>query len=356
MKLIPYIFVIGIVLYVYVILAMILNKRNLNKVMAIVCGIAIITMIGLRHPSMGIDLGYGRYYGYLSSYEILSEMKWKYVITKPFLNYEVGYRLFNRFLGMFNLDIQSFLFICAGISIAPILYIIYKYSESSIVSYMIYIGLPVFQLLYSGLRQDIAIGLCVLSLVFVIKKKLVPFLIIVIIAFTFHSSAIIFLISYPLYHFKVSKSQRILSCVCLIPVYIFKTPLFLILSKIFKDDISLDNNGAITLFILFVLVYVFCTIYNDESKMQNGLLNLFYVACLCQAFGGLYSVAIRVGYYFMISLILLLPNLLRTMCDSKEKVYYNLVIPSAFFTFGLYSIYHSSWSMAYPYNWFWESM
>lgn len=334
----------------------VLGKKTLNKIMAVILGLSIIIVIGLRHPSMGTDLGYGGEYGYLSSYENLSELGWLYVLRNPYLNYEIGYRVFNKILGMLGLDIQSFLIVCAVLSVVPISCLVFNYSKSSITSYIIYMGLPVFQLLYSCLRQDIAIGLCVFSLIFVINRKIIPFIAVVLVACTFHSSAIIFFISYPLYYLKFSKFQRMLSCVFLILVYILKRPLFAVLSRLFKDNAAIDDNGAIVLFVVFVVIYIFCTIYNDESELQSGFLNLFYLACLCQAFGDLYSIALRVGYYFMITLVVLLPNLLKTMPKSKEKLYFNIFVPIAFFSFGLYSIYSSSWSMAYPYHWFWESV
>lgn len=353
---VPYILIIGFDIYIYIIMNKVLGKKTLNKIMAVILGLSIIIVIGLRHPSMGTDLGYGGEYGYLSSYENLSELGWLYVLRNPYLNYEIGYRVFNKILGMLGLDIQSFLIVCAVLSVVPISCLVFNYSKSSITPYIIYMGLPVFQLLYSGLRQDIAIGLCVFSLIFVINRKIIPFIAVVLVACTFHSSAIIFFISYPLYYLKFSKFQRMLSCVFLILVYILKRPLFAVLSRLFKDNAAIDDNGAIVLFVVFVVIYIFCTIYNDESELQSGFLNLFYLACLCQAFGDLYSIALRVGYYFMITLVVLLPNLLKTMPKSKEKLYSNIFVPIAFFSFGLYSIYSSSWSMAYPYHWFWESV
>lgn len=157
------------------------------------------------------------------------------------------------------------------------------------------------------------------SLIFVINRKIIPFIAVVLVACTFHSSAIIFFISYPLYYLKFSKFQRMLSCVFLILVYILKRPLFAVLSRLFKDNAAIDDNGAIVLLLFCGDIY-FCTIYNDESELQSGFLNLFYLACLCQAFGDLYSIALRVGYYFMITLVVLLPNLLK-LCRNQKKNY-----------------------------------
>lgn len=101
---VPYILIIGFDIYIYIIMNKVLGKKTLNKIMAVILGLSIIIVIGLRHPSMGTDLGYGGEYGYLSSYENLSELGWLYVLRNPYLNYEIGYRVFNKILGMLGLD------------------------------------------------------------------------------------------------------------------------------------------------------------------------------------------------------------------------------------------------------------
>jgi len=116
-----------------------------------------------------------------------------------------------------------------------------------------------------------------------------------------------------------------------------------------------DDNGAITLFLVFCAVYIYLILLNKKfDESQNGVVNLFYVACVCQAFGGIYQTAMRVGYYFMIYLIIALPN---TITQNKNKQEYQtnyLLVLIAFLVFGLYSIRTSTWAMAYPYYFFWE--
>lgn len=315
-------------------------------------------VLGLRHPSMGNDLKYYQGGGYLEAFEKISAKSWEEVFAlESYLNYEKGYILFNKLVGSIWADQQFFLFVCAAVSILPVIYVAYKKSEDSFFSVVIFIGLPSFLMLYSGLRQAIAIGLCFLSILFIQEKKPIKFILTVLLAYTFHDSSFIFLLAYPLYHIRLNDLMRKISVGIIPIVYLFRVPLFTVFSKFFKDEATItDGETAVTLFLVFTLVYIFCIIFqNKESKDQNGLLNLFLVACCCQAFGSVYELAMRVTYYFMMSLILLLPSVMKeAKLEKRENYLVTFGIMGAFILFGLFSIYDSSWAMAYPYYWFWE--
>lgn len=327
-------------------------------------------IIGLRHPSMGVDLQYGYSNGYLGMFEFIAKQDWKSVFHNSFLNYEKGYVIFNKLLGHISQDEQFLLFTCAFISIAAFTYLIYKYSKFPFLSIIIYLGLPCFLMVFSGLRQALAIAITILSFQFIQKKKPIQFIVVVIIATLFHSSAIIFLLAYPCYYIRTDKSVLKIGSILLLPVvYLLRNPLFSLLSKIFKPDAVADNNSAITLFIIFTLIYIFSLIFEHKhNEIEIGYRNLFYVACICQAYGGVYSTAIRVGYYFMIYLCLLLPEIIsqktnesNTANDLQTKrvasadgfLIYILVF-ICFAAFGLYSLSKGSWAMTNPYHFFWH--
>lgn len=319
-------------------------------------------ILALRHPSMGVDLQYGGSNGYLGMFGIISESSWNSVFHNKFLNYEKGYVVFCKLIGCISGEQQTILIFCAFISIGAISYLIYKYSENPLLSYSIFLGLPVFLLNYSGLRQVIAIAITAVSYVLIRNKKPLLFVLAVLLAASFHRSAIFFLIAYPVYYFKPMSRLRLFTVAALPAVYLLRSPLFSVLSRLFKDDAVPDNNSAITLFIIFCVIYAFNAVYSDKNDVHGeGLMNLFWLACFCQAFGGVYSTAIRVGYYFMIYLILLLPKTLSSIknnADDNRKTYavFTMIIFVCFSAFGLYSIYASkaSWAMANPYHFFWQ--
>ena len=93
----------------------------------------------------------------------------------------------------------------------------------------------------------------------------------------------------------------------------------------------------------------------EKDETQNGVINLFYIACVCQAFGGVNQLAMRVGFYFMPYLAIALPNTVNLKKGNKREFQTNyIVILLAFVVYGLYAIRYSTWEMAYPYYFFWE--
>ena len=321
--------------------------------------IIITALLSLRHQTMGIDLWGGNskeHIGYLGAFEHLNRYSWAQLLSlKSYLNYEYGYIIFNKLVGGIYNNKQFFLCICAIISIAPIMIYINKKSTQTLLSVFIFLGLPVFLLLFSGLRQALAISITVYSVKYIEDKKIVKFILTVLFATLFHYSSIIFLISYPLYYLRLSKVKKLLSVIFIPIIYILKAPLFLVLSKLFSNSAKITETGAVTLFIVFFLIYVFLIFFNKEQDEHiNGIINLFYMACICQAFGGVYQLAMRVGYYFMIYATIAIPNTINSMNDKKSSKLLNILIFAAFVGFGIYSLRNSTWAMTYPYKFYWK--
>ena len=333
-----------------------MKENSVKKTIGFVMFNCLFLMLAFRHPSMGHDLKYLTKIGYLGRFEYIATVDWDNIFDISVQHYEKGYIVFNKLVSLLSTDRQFFMGACAFLSLLPIIYVICKKSVAPIQSLIIYMGLPVFLIIYSGLRQALAIGICFLSILFIQDKKLVKFVLLVLLASTLHKSSIIFLCAYPLYNLKMTQSWRWVSVVTIPIVYILRYPLFAIFSKIFKDNAETKDTGAITLFLVFTLVYIFCIIYSDESNEQNGLRNLFFMACLCQAFSGVYNLAMRVGYYFMIPLALLLPLIIKGMDEKIDKPIFSIIITICFATFALYCIKGSTWAGAYPYYFFWEEV
>ena len=321
--------------------------------------VVVCALLALRHQTMGADLNgnhkTGRL-GYLDSFDVLNQKTWWDILNlKEFLNYEKGYIVFNKFVGTIYNDRQVFLAICAFVSTLPVMIYIKNRSANPLTSVLLYVGLPVFLMSFSGLRQAIAIGITVFSMKYIEEKKLVKFLMIIFLATLFHRSSVTFIVAYPLYHLNLSNSRKLLLALVIPVVYVLKVPLFNIFSKIYSENAVVEETGAFTLFLVFFLVYIFLIFFNkDDDKKQNGMINLFYFACICQAFGGVYQLAMRIGYYFMIYAVIAIPNTIDKMEDRRSAKLANILIFLAFVGFGIYSLRNSTWAMSYPYKFFWQ--
>ena len=333
------------------------DESKYNTALFIVSSIVIVLILGLRHQSMGNDLRYQSSNGYLGAFDSIVSNPWSRIWNLKVMNYERGYIIYNKLVGCLGADRQMFLFITAVFSIVPIMYYLSKNSQNMLLSIIIYLGLPAFLMCFSGLRQSIAIGITSLSMIYIKEKSLVKFILLVLLASTLHSSAIIFLAAYPLYHIKASDKWDVISIISIPVVYVLRAPLFGILSRIFKDEAKTTETGAFTLFAIFSLIYIGLVILNKKQNRPGGYINIFYLACLCQAFAGIYYTAMRVGYYFMIALAVGLPEVLQDMKSERDenksyKIAYGVVV-ALFIMYGLYAIKTSTWAMACPYKFFW---
>ena len=316
---------------------------------------AVFLLLALRHPFMGGDLRYGSNVGYLGTFTIGAQASWQEIQTNSYLFYfEKGYTYFTKFIGCISDDHQFVLASCAAVSLVPVWYAIYKESKAPDLSTYIFMGLPVFTLLFSGIRQGIAIGFCMLALLWIVQKKPVRYLLTVLLAASFHKSAVLFLVAYPVYYFPMNKPLRWVTCALPAAVYLLRSPLFALAGRFYNAYAVPDYNGSYRLFAVFYLIYLFCCVFSDEEKETSGLKNLYLGACCIQAMSGVHSIVMRAGYYFMIPLVLLLPAVLSSMKNRKLAVFFKVAISICFIAFGLYSIHGDDVARTYPYFAFWE--
>ena len=336
------------------------NNSNTKKTLSIVFFVIFTLLLGFRHPSMGVDLGYGTSEGYLQSFKQISRMSWKTVLNlESFLNYERGYIIFNKILGILSDNVQILLFAIALISFALISRTLYKLSDNRniFMAIIIYTALPCFLIQFSGLRQAIAIAICAIAMQFIESRKFIPFILLVLVASLFHTTALCFFPAYFAYVIPVNRKWRFGTFAILALIFVLRVPLFQVLVRLIGRSNSPDYNGAITLFLVFTLVYLFCSMFETEDKRMNGYMNLFYLACVCQAFSGVYSSAMRMGYYYMISLSILLPMAIDNILEFRQRELVRLLVYVCFLAFGLYTLSSKTgWAMTNPYHFFWQNI
>lgn len=334
-----------------------LNKRfDVNGALAqsILYSTFLFLLLALRHPSMGMDLGYGKPYGYISSFETIASMSWKSVLSlDSFLNYEIGFVLFNKIISVPFSNPQWLLVFCALLSLLFVFFLFYKKSANIYLSTIIYLGLPTFGILYSGLRQGIAIGIISIALYFGMNNKNLAFISFVVIASLFHSSALVFLVAFPLLHITITKRTRWISVFLVGLVFLLRYPLFELLSKVFKENATSDSNGSYSLLFVFLLLYIICCFIYKENDANNGMINMLWLTCICLCFTGVYSSAIRIAYYFMLAFPLLVPHMLLAIKDVFTRTIAYSVIVIAFSAYGLKILENGSWMMSNPYHFFW---
>ena len=337
---------------VVVVFGLIWGNKN-KKLYVAISLLLLFFLIAFRHPSMGIDLQYGSEEGYLGAYEFFAGKTWKEIVSRTrFPGYDFGFVIFNKLLSYISGNYQTLLIATAALSIIPIFYTIAKESKDSFLSIIIYLGLPSFLMVFSALRQAIAISFLFLTIPFIRGKKFLIQLLIILLAAIIHDTALVFILAYPAYHIKIQPAYRFHTLFFILVLYCFSSyifPFFLRIESFYKAD----NNGSNTLFLVYVFIYFLCFTFDREGEF-NGLLNLFFITCCIMCFEHLSNVISRLAMYFEMSLILLLPAVFRKYI--KEYNLVRIMLICCFMLAGLYFIKTTYWAMSYPYHFMWEAI
>lgn len=333
-----------------------------RKTMAYAWTVALLLslLLGLRHPSMGVDLGYGGNTGYLSSFSKISTLSWREVLAlSSFQNYERGYILLNKLLGSISRREQCLLLGCGLLSLLPVGAIIGRYSANCRTAFLIYLGLPAFFICFSGLRQGIALGISFYAYRFVREKRFWPYLGIVLLACLFHSTAVVSLLVYPACRVFPDRTAQWVSLGVLPVLFTFRSEIWNAIVRITGRSIPAVHNGSVALMLLFCGIYVYMVLFSKGARQLEGMVNVQYLACCILIFAEVSNVAQRVGYYFMLYLTLSLPELLRAIRERRGSFAYSLhwlAVCGGFLLFGAYQLRTNDWAMAWPYHFFWEGI
>lgn len=277
----------------------------------------------------------------------------------------------NWLIGRFTDNFQIYLAIVTTITLIPIAVLYSQDKRHSYLKIILFVNMSVFVMLFSGIRQAIAMSMGIIAFHFVKKKKLIPFLVVVFITMAVHASAFILLIMYPLYYIKFKKRHLYIIVPLMAITYIFNKQIFTGLLSImtlftarYDDYASLGNTGAVTMIICFVAFSVFAYIIPDAQKEDAefiGMRNYLLLATLFQCFAPLHSLAMRMNYYYILFIPLVITKAI-SYTDTKWEQIAKIaeIVMCVFFTvYFLFTVYSGCQAdggalNTYPYIPFWR--
>jgi hypothetical protein len=117
-------------------------------------------------------------------------------------DFESGYLLLVNFLSSNNFSYTEFLIISSFITVGLIALTINCFLGNRLLPFVLFYSSYYLSSFLGSQRRIFAISLCCLSLVYIAKKKIFPFLLSVFLAGSFHLSGLFFLPAYFIYHAK----------------------------------------------------------------------------------------------------------------------------------------------------------
>ncbi|WP_075983034.1 EpsG family protein [Bacillus massilinigeriensis] len=293
--------------------------------------------------------------------------------------YEVGYVLLNKVLNLITPNPQIILIASSILIICGFYRFIIKYSEIPWISTFLFFALGYWGQMMNTIRQNIAIVILLLSYDFIKKKKVLPFILLVLFASLFHRTAIIFLLAYPIAQLKFNLKTVLTSLAIAVSGLTFFGPLLELALGIFPlyqyylGGVYLDDNIRLAtilniIVITFILLFGRFIVQKQFGKQSNidqpknfsqvdyRIFSLFIlVGIVIEIISMKFSLLNRVGVYFSVFLIAYLPNVINSIRDKNLRTLIIMIVVLLFFLYStVIQIYRPEWNDIYPYQFFWQ--
>lgn len=298
-----------------------LRKENFNaKGYLTLCCIELIFLAGLRGYTIGADtqtyLDAIDYYGAMSIPELLDAG-----LVYPF-DFEIGYFWLTKLCCLLGVGKTGFLFIVALITYIPIFSLIRRHSSGTYLSILCYFAFGFFIYSLGLFRQMIAISILICGWNYVVERKLIKYLAVVILAMSFHTTALVAILLYFLYGFKW---QRVtLWCIPLeCGLLVFGRYIVVLLIRVFPQYANYiggkyDVQGGSYLMLLFLnIVFLASVVFRNKEndKCEDMTICALFLAISLQCLGYSFAIFGRAVSYFSIYLIVAIPKLINNLGD-----------------------------------------
>lgn len=334
----------------------VVQKRN--QVTLSVFFVGLFLLLALRDITVGKDL-----VTYKSIFEMCSGASFRDLLS---MEWELGYTIYNKVIAFIFREYRLFLIVTAFFILKPIYALYSKERNFSFLVIVLFINMPCFLMMFSGLRQAISTSIGILAYMMIEKKKHFWGVALILLAISFHISAVVLFLLYPAFWLKTKAKHLIYIIPTLLIIYFFKTPIFTFIigfapSKYLEFYGELQPTGAFGMMILFLVFLAFSFIISDEDQMSDKdyfMRNILLISTMIQFFVPIHFLIQRASYNFLI----FVPVAIISIVQAPKKMWKNIsnvavVVMTIFFL--LYFFYTALFSPdnlldVFPYKFFWS--
>lgn len=291
----------------------------------ILCSLALIFVLGLR----------SRYVGSMDTY--LYSLAFDGAKQDTLYQYLMRNDVFDRFLvfsePLFHLytwvsaqifaDAQWFLLLTTAVIVCCTASFISQNSEDPAVSWIVFICLGSMTFAMNGMRQALAMSICLLSYRYAKEKKLLRFLLFVLLAVLIHKSAIIFALVYLLRRMRLNWKSLTLLGAIVAALLLFANYFAAFYDEMMSEDYALRESfesGGLIVMLIYGIAILGVFLFSKRLKDPQCFLPLsltaigfsFYLARFLST-----QIYERISYYFVYFLMLLFPLM---FADMKKEI------------------------------------
>lgn len=323
-------------IFIWQLILKISNIKNSNLFLTIIMSIQLFILSAFRHYTVGYDT-----VNYVNRYSIIANTPFNNLTNiSERLDFELGYIYVNKFLSYINDDYRILLILSSLFILVSFGIFIYKYSNIAWLSYFVFITLGYWGSSLNVLRQFISISILLLGVHFVQKSQFIRFLICVLIASTIHTSALFFIVVYPLSKLKLNRYFYGIYALVLIFLFQFAQPIILWLMYTFGySDLSnrLDSGSGFGMLILLIIILIGSLLFKRQTDVYIENFDLYIkillVGIMLNVLALDFAMIGRAMLYFTIINIVLIPNLISAMQYRNNRLIVTSAIVISFLWF-----------------------
>ena len=183
----------------------------------------------------------------------MNDFTWEYVTSQK----DIGFGILQMILKMYSEDPQIMIFTTALITNVLIISVLYKYARMFELSVYVYITGGMFLVSMNGIRQSLAAAIIFAATKYLFERNTKAFILVVLLASTFHQSALVLIPIYFMAGFKAWTKSTALLLLCSVVIVIgfdqFSSILFSAIEDSQYGVYASNNEGGAN--IIRVIVY-----------------------------------------------------------------------------------------------------
>lgn len=338
------------------------NQKNLSqgkkkkKILSISIGLIWLICV-LKKYTVGIDVP-----GYRKIYIMSADWPW---FSFSNVYFEKGYTLLMQLFSKNGIDFQIFNAFVYTVIYVPWYFFLKRYSKQPTMSIIIYICYQFWVFNMSGLRQGMAMSICLIAFMLLEKKRVrnvIGFVLIVVVASFIHRSAILFLFALGIYFFSADIKTLFTFFIIFASCFVLRSNIVGFVNSFAGDyqvGMNMDLGGSFIMLAGFTIFgFAAITMTSSEKPIAGQLdidrASIYMMLCAIAfnlAMNG--SSLLRAASYFSMFVTVSFPNSL-TRCTWKSKLLANLAV--IVFMLGLYfsNVLLPNQLDILPYKFFWQ--
>ena len=221
-----------------------------------------------------------------------------------------GFYYFNKIIyTIFGDEQQALLFCIALIVHVALAIVVYHYSPAPWFSYLIWNCMGFYLFGFSAIKQALAMAFVMLSVIAIVRKRMVFYLVMMAIAGSIHMPALVFLPAYWLAQMKVKPYVVIMYLLLGIAIFVFKNQFVsFIRSFYYEDDLILMHSGEVGNRMIMILGFAIFGLFfrGFQDSAVSNLFHIMAIAVILQMLSSFDNIFTRMtDYYFQMSVLYL---------------------------------------------------